>query len=67
MLDARDVEDELRVRRFWEGVERGAERDLAERWKKIREAKARVRREEQEKGRRDRGAAGGGDRPPKKT
>ncbi len=33
--------DELRVRRFWEGVPRGAERELIERWNKILEAKAR--------------------------
>jgi putative ATPase len=35
--------EELRVRRFWEGVARGAERDLLERWRKIQEAKARLR------------------------
>jgi putative ATPase len=33
--------DELRVRRFWEGVPRGEERDLVERWKKILDLKAR--------------------------
>ncbi len=31
--------DELRVRRFWQGVPRGAERELVERWKKILEQK----------------------------
>ncbi len=43
--------DELRVRRFWQGVPHGAERELVERWKKILELK---------KARR---AEGGGGRP----
>jgi putative ATPase len=35
--------EELRARRFWEGVARGAERELLERWERIREAKRKLR------------------------
>jgi putative ATPase len=50
--------EELRVRRFWQGVARGAERELTERWKQIREAKVRLHAAEAKKSR------GGGDRGP---
>jgi putative ATPase len=35
--------EELRIRRFWQGVPRGAEREMVERWRRILEARARAR------------------------
>jgi len=59
--------EELRVRQFWEGVARGAERELLERWKQIEEAKARLRQAETAKARGGSGRARDPGRPPKRT
>ena len=52
------------MRRFWEGVPRGAEQELPERWRKIQDAKAHLRKPEAGKGRRPGGPRG--PEPPQK-